>query len=129
VILFGGILGIREIVPEVTDEHRASLLGELYSSGKISRAEYNAGIDYAKKMLDYLKTIDAPSPYGADISDYTDEQCLQRKLSMAAARSVLVNGAGRKSAVVVDRVAVYGEQIAPEEIPLLCQGLKKLSQK
>jgi hypothetical protein len=121
-------LGIREVVPEVTDEHRVSLLGQLYSSGTISRVEYNAGIDYAKKILDYLKTIDAPAPYGGDISDFSDEQCLHRKLSMAEARSIL-NKAGRKSASVVDRVAVYGEQIAPEEIPLLVKGLKELSQK
>lgn len=122
-------MGIREVVPEVTDEHRASLLGHLYSTGVISQREYQSGVDYAKKILDYLKTIDAPEPYGSDISDFTDEQCLGRKLAMAEARSILTNRAGRKSALVVDRVAVYGEQIAPEEIPLLCQGLKELSRK
>lgn len=122
-------MGIREVVPEITDEHRVSLLGQLYSTGQISRVEYSAGIDYAKKILDYLKTIDAPAPYGADISDFSDEQCIHRKLAMAEARSILTNRAGRKSASVVDRVAVYGEQIAPEEIPLLVKGLKELSRK
>ena len=128
VILSGGILGIRETVPKVTDEHRVSLIGHLFSNGVISEAEYTAGIDYAKAILNYLKTIDAPEPYGADISDFSDEQCLQRKLDMAKARAIL-NKAGRDAALVVDRVTVYGEQIAPSEIPLLVKGLKELSRK
>jgi hypothetical protein len=121
-------LGIREDIPRATDAQRASLLGHLFIAGHISQKDYEAGIDYATKILDYLKTIDAPFPYGGDISDFSDETCLARKLAMAEARSVL-GRAGRRASSVVDRVAVYGEQIAPEEIPLLCDGLAALSRK
>lgn len=119
-------MGVRENFPGFTDEHHASDLGRLCIVGHISRREYTAGVDYATKILDYLKTIDAPSPYGSDLSDFTDDQCLQRKIDMAKARKAL-STAGRKAASVVDRVTVYGEALAPGELPLLCAGLKALS--
>ncbi len=120
-------MGVRENFQTFTDEHHASDLGRLYMAGEITRKQYNAGVEYGTTILDYLKTIDAPAPFGADLSDFTDEQCLQRKLSMANARKAL-SVAGRKAAAVVDRVAVYGDQMAPGELPLLCAGLKALSE-
>lgn len=121
-------MGIRETAPRATDEHRASLLGHLFMSGRISQREYSAGVEYARSILDYLKTIDAPEPYGADINEFSDEICIKRKVELAEARAKLAP-VGRKAASVVDRVAVYGEQITSEEIPLLCQGLRELSRK
>ena len=119
-------MGVRENIPGVTDEHHVSQIGRLFIEGQISRREYDAGIEYATTILDYLKTIDAPAPYGADLSDFSDEMCEHRKIEMAKARKRL-DAAGKKAALVVDRVTVYGEQIATGELPLLCAGLKALS--
>src|SRR5690348_9851243 len=96
-------------------------------AGQISQREYEAGIDYGTKILDYLKTIDAPSPYGADLSDFSDDLCVKRKLDMAKARETL-SKAGKKAALVVDRVTVYGEQLAPGELILLRDGLRVLAE-
>ena len=121
-------LGIRENFPEgATDEHRDSSIGRLFMSGQISERQYQAGIKYATTILDYLKTIDAPAPYGADLSEISDEMCLHRKIEMARARKAL-SKAGRKASSVVDRVTVYGEQIAPSELQLLFDGLMVLSE-
>lgn len=120
-------MGVRENVPGITDEHHVSEIGRLFMGGQISQRQYEAGIDYATTILDYLKTIDAPAPYGADLSDFTDDQCLQRKIDMARARK-RVNATGKKAALVVDRVTVYGEQLAPGELKLLSDGLKALSE-
>ena len=119
-------MGIRET--GWTDEHRASGIGLLFIAGQISQREYEAGIEYATTILDYLKTIDAPSPYGADISEFSDDQCLQCKIDMAKARESL-GRAGKKAAVVVDRVTVYGEQLGPGDLSLLRDGLRALSGK
>lgn len=119
-------MGVRENFARVTDEHRVSEIGRLFTVGLISQRDYSAGIEYATTILDYLKTIDAPSPYGADLSDFTDKQCEDRKIEMAKARKALAI-AGRKAASVVDRVTVYGEPMAPGEFPLLLAGLKALS--
>ena len=120
-------LGVRENFPVgATDEHRDSGIGRLFMSGAISERQYQAGIKYATTILDYLKTIDAPAPYGADLSDFSDELCLNRKIEMAKARKSL-SKAGRKAASVVDRSVVYGEQIAPDEFSLLFMGLMVLA--
>lgn len=116
-------MGIRE--RGVTDEHRVSELGRLFSEGEISRGEYRIAISYGITILDYLKTIDAPSPYGSELASIPDEVCLERKLEMAAARTAL-NKAGRKAAMVVDCVAVYGEPLRDGELSLLRAGLQAL---
>lgn len=117
-------MGIRESV--VTEEQRISEVSLLVAAGQITVLEYKAGIEYATKILDYLKTIDAPSPYGADLSDYSDERCLGLKLGMAGARETL-SRAGKQAARIVDRVMVYGEPIGDGELFLLRRGLKVLA--
>lgn len=117
-------MGIRETVwvqgPQISE------VNLLLESGQISEREYRAGITYATKILDYLKTIDAPQPYGADLSDFSDEQCLHRKIEMAEARKTL-GRAGKKAALVVDRVMVYGEPLGPGDLLLLRDGLRALA--
>ena len=104
-------MGIRET--GFIDKDRTSEVNRLLLSGYISSIEYSAGITYATKILDYLKTIDAPSPYSdGDCESFSDEICLHRKIEMAKARETL-SRAGKKSAAVVDRVMVYGEPLRP----------------
>jgi hypothetical protein len=120
-------LGIRELPTRITDEHFASEIGGLYRGGWITKAEYDAGARYGKIILDYLKTIDAPSPYsGGRCEELADEICLGRKLKMAAAREVL-KALDPRCAKVVDRVAVYGEGMGTDELPLLRAGLRALA--
>jgi hypothetical protein len=127
VIFRGATLGIRVELPVwATDEHRASELGRLFLGKYISQREYDAGIDYGETIIDYLQTIDAPDPYGGDMASFTDEGCWDRKLKMAKARAAVAK-AGHKAAVIVDRVTVYGEGLAPDELPLLRAGLRALS--
>jgi hypothetical protein len=123
-------LGIRELPGgRFTDEHFASEIGGLYRQGAISHSEYDAGARYGKIILDYLKTIDAPSPYSnGHCEEFADEVCLGRKLKMAAAREAL-RGLDPRCAKVVDRVTVYGEGLGPDELPLLRAGLRALSGK
>lgn len=121
-------MGVRENFENLElDEHHVSEIGRLYVVGQISKKQYEAGISYATTILDYLKTIDAPAPYGADLSDFSEELCLQRKIDMAKARKS-VAAAGKKAALVVDRVTVYGEPMGPGDLQLLCDGLKALSE-
>lgn len=121
-------MGVRELPNRVTDEHLVSEIGGLYARGVITLTEYNAGVAYGKIILDYLETIDAPSPYSFERSDsFADDKCLQRKLKMSAARKVLKDTNNPKCAKVVDRVTVYGEPVYAEDIPHLRQGLRALS--
>jgi hypothetical protein len=110
-----------------TDEHFSSEIGGLYRQGAITHTEYEAGARYGTIIFDYLKTIDAPSPYSnGRCEEFDDEVCLGRKLRMAAAREVL-RGLDPRCAKIVDRVAVYGEGLTPEELPLLRAGLRALA--
>jgi hypothetical protein len=121
-------LGIRELPrPRGTDEHFASEIGRLYVEGHISLAEYQAGTKYANIVLTYLKTTDAPSPYGGgDLDSIPDEICLRRKLNLSAAREVL-NGLDRRCGLAVDRVAVYDEPVRDGDLPPLRAALKALA--
>lgn len=123
-------MGVRELVRRVTDEHLVSEIGGLYRDGVITLSEYEAGIRYGKIVLNYLKTIDAPSPYSSGTcQEFSDDVCMQRKLAMASARQVLKDLNNPKCANVVDRVAVYGEPVYAEDIGHLRQGLRALSGK
>jgi hypothetical protein len=124
-------LGIRELPrPQGTDEHFASEIGRLYVNGQISLAEYQAGTKYANIVLTYLKTTDAPSPYGGgdleDLDSIPDEHCLRKKLNLSAAREVL-NGLDRRCGLAVDRVAVYDEPVRDGDLPPLRAALKALA--
>lgn len=119
-------MGIREL-PKVGDEHLASYLGSLYADGAISLVEYDAGSKYASIILNYLKTIDAPSPYSSDrCESFSDEICLKRKMDMATAREIL-KGISHECMRVVDRVAVYGEPVYSDDLPHLRKGLRALA--
>lgn len=124
-------MGVRELPHRVTDEHLVSEIGGLYAQGVITLSEYEAGIKYGTIVLNYLKTIDAPSPYSngrcEEFPEQPEDICLKRKLAMAAARQVLKDLNNPKCAKVVDRVAVYGEPVYQDDIPLLRAGLRALS--
>lgn len=124
----GHSLGVRELAHRVTDEHLVSEIGGLYRDGVITLSEYEAGIKYGKVVLNYLKTIDAPSPYsGGTCEEFSDDICIQRKLAMASARQVLKDLKNPKCANAVDRVTVYGEPVYADDIVHLRQGLRALS--
>lgn len=109
------------------DARLDSELGRLFFGGSISTTEYQAGVRYANIVLLYLATTDAPSPYGNDyLDDVADEECLRRKIDMAAAKEVL-RKTGRRCGVVVDRVAVYEQAIADSELDFLRIGLRALA--
>ena len=122
-------MGIRSTgfrVP-LLDELRVSEIGRLRRLGQISHAEYEAGVNYGKIMLLYLASIDAPDPYGGDISVLSDEICLRRKLQVAAAKTVLRDISPRCMRIV-DRVAVYDEPTNDShELQILRSGLQALT--
>lgn len=121
-------MGVRERPHRVSDEHLVSEIGSLYRQGVITLSEYEAGVKYGAIILEYLKTIDAPSPYSSErCESFPDEICIRRKLATATARQVLKNLNNPKCASVVDRVAVYGEPVYADDIPHLRQGLRALS--
>ena len=119
-------MGIREKFG-FSDEHRASEVGRLFMGGQISEQEYEAGARYANIVLMYLKTTDAPAPYGNDyLGDLADEVCLSRKINMSAARFVL-RDLDKRCERILDRVAVYEEPLADGELPFLRSALKALA--
>jgi hypothetical protein len=121
-------LGVRELAHRVTDEHLVSEIGGLYRDGVITLSEYEAGIRYGTVVLDYLKTIDAPSPYSSgQCEEFSDDICVRRKLAMSAARQILKDLREPKCGSVVDRVTVYGEPVYADDIKYLRQGLRALA--
>ncbi len=110
------------------DARLESEFGRLSFHNRISKSEYQAGCDYAELVLDYLRTTDAPEPYGNEyIANIADDVCFRRKMDLAAARIVL-KSAGPKCLYVVDRVAVYGEPLRDgDEIEILRAGLRALA--
>ena len=92
------------------DARLESELGRLFFNGHIGRQAYEAGVRYGLVVLQYLQSTDAPTPYGDGFEDIPDENCLRRKIAMAAVGHVL-RPLGRQCRMVVDRVCVYDEPI------------------
>ncbi len=116
------------------DARLESTIGRFYLQGLISEAEYDAALTYGRIVLDYLRSIEAPAPYGADSAELEDEVCLRRKILCSQAREVLKQAAqvvGVPPARIiasVDRLTVYGE--APrnkQESEYLRIGLRALA--
>ena len=90
-------------------------VGRLYFDGRITEAQHNAGLKYGNLMLEYLESIEAPSPYGGNSQDYSDDSCYHRNIVMAQAREILRVAAKRSGLpsrdviLAVDRVAIYEE--------------------
>jgi hypothetical protein len=109
------------------DTRLESELGRIFYRNSISLAEYEAGVRYSNIVLDYLRTTDAPEPYGNEyVSSISDDICLRRKMNMAAAKEVL-RDAGPKAGRVVDRVVVYDGELRDGELALLRTALKALA--
>lgn len=109
------------------DARLESEIGRLSFRRLISRVEYRAGVKYANIVLLYLASADGPEPYGSNyIWAIEDDDCLQRKINMSAARAVLKD-AGPRCMAVVDRVAVYDEPLRDGELSILRAGLRALS--
>jgi len=107
------------------DARLESNLGRLYFEGMITEAEYDAGTRFGWLVLEYLESIAAPSPYGSDLLNLSDEECLKRANCMAA-RKALKEGAGACALVAVDRIAVYDEKLREGELRALRAGLRAL---
>lgn len=108
------------------DARLESELGRLYFDGKINQDEYEAGVRYSSFALQYLETIDAPKPYGGELASFEDEACLGRKINFLAARRTILDGAGKRCAVVIDRIAIYDEPLRNGELPILREALTAL---
>ena len=109
------------------DARLESEIGRLFFSGLISAIEYEAGLRYGQIILLYLATTDAPSPYGNEyLWNMDDDYCFRCKMHMAAARTVLKD-AGLGCERIVDRVAVYDEQLRDGDLPVLRIGLRALA--
>lgn len=111
------------------DDRLASEIGRLYFAGFVTKLEYEAGIRYANIVLLYLKSTDAPAPYGCEAVaiDLADDACLKRKLDMLTAREALDQSIGRRSARIVDRVTVYEEPLRDGELSIFREGLRALA--
>lgn len=108
------------------DARLASEIGRLYFSGVISKDEYEAGVKYAGIALRYLETIDAPEPYGGELSSIDHEECLRRKLSFASAQTIL-KAVGKRCCIAVDRVTIYDEPLRDDvDRQALRTGLRAL---
>lgn len=116
-------MGLREIFDTDVGTSR---LGGVYLSGEIDRSEFLAGKSYAVLMHRYLRTIDAPEPFGSVPDRYSDEHCLSLKLAAAEARHCL-RRIGRRVEMITDKVVIYDEEIGPDEVPLLRLGLRALA--
>ena len=109
------------------DELRVSEIGRLRGLNLISKNEYEAGVRYGRIMLQYLASIDAPDPYGGDISLLSDDTCYRRKIKVASAKTIL-RDLGPACMRIVDRVAVYDEPTRDDcEFDLLRKGLRALA--
>ena len=114
-------------VDECLDTRLVSEIGRLFFRGLISKIQYDAGVRYGNIVLSYLATTDAPEPFGGeDLGRIEDDECLRRKLDMAAAREVLRH-IDRKSQNIVDRVAVYDNGIDDNQVCLLIVALDALA--
>ncbi len=109
------------------DARLESEIGRLFFRGMITKSEYEAGIRYANIVLLYLNTTDAPSPFGNEHIDASDDECLRRKIDLSAARHVL-KPYGRDILRVLDRIAVYDQPLNDDsELDTLRIGLRALA--
>jgi hypothetical protein len=111
------------------DTRLESELGRIFYRNLISLEEFEAGVRYCNIVLEYLRTTDAPEPYGNEyVSSVDDGVCLRRALSMSAAKEVL-RDVGPCAGRVVDRVVVYDGELRDGELNLLRAALRALAGK
>jgi hypothetical protein len=105
---------MREREPEFSpQDFKTSPLGRLAHAGRITRAEYEAGVRWRDVYLGYLKSIGAPEPYGHESLDaYSDELCEELKRKYMAGVKLL-EACGKRVLHAVNAVAVFEE---PEEL-------------
>lgn len=89
-----------------------SPLGRLFACGKISEAEYQAGVRWRESSLGYLASIEAPSPYGRGTEDIPDDVCERYAQEYAIGRAIL-ESEGKRVFHAVSAIVVYEE---PEEL-------------
>ena len=96
-------------------------IGRLFFAGMITESQYHAGIRYGSGALEYIESIDAPDPYGADLDALTQDACYDRKIYISRARDVLRRAAAkdkipaRNVIDAVDAVTIYGESPGGEK--------------
>jgi len=116
------------------DARLESTIGRFFFRGFITEPEFQAGIRYGEIILDYLQSIDAPTPYGRGFDDLSDEACFKRKLMASQSRQILKDAASAaktrhtKVIAAVDRLTVYGEPPRSDaEMRALRIGLRALA--
>jgi hypothetical protein len=107
---------MREREPEFSpQDFKTSPLGRLAHAGRITRAEYEAGVRWRDVYSGYLKSIGAPEPYGnsgGSLEDYTDALCENLAERYKAGVKIL-EACGKRVLHAVNAVAVFEE---PEEL-------------
>lgn len=126
------------------DERAESPLGRLFLRGKIDNDSYDAGARYAFVVGEYAATIGSPrttsgSGRGYDcLAEITGTHtacrfdpdncaCFRRKARYDGAFEVLER-AGRRLLMTVNRIAVHRQEPSDEDIVYLVAGLRVLAQ-
>lgn len=124
-------MGLRPAAIEPADR---SKIARYYDTGKITEAQYHAGLKYGQVIRKYLQSIDAPDIHGNGFGSLTEKECLQRKIICNQARETLKDAARRsgerQSQVIaaVDNFTVYDEYPKDErELRRLIIGLHALA--
>jgi hypothetical protein len=96
-------------------DHKSSPLGRLAHEGRITGAEYEAGVRWRESYLGYLVSIGAPTPYGnggESLDHYSDQNC--NLLSDRHREGIkILERCGKRVMHAVNAVAVFEE---PEEL-------------
>lgn len=109
------------------DARLESPLGRLFFSGKITQPQYEAGIRFYVIMARWCESIDAPRPYGGELSEIEDDVCFRRKILFSQAKSLL-DQVAPCCYRVVSRVAFFEkEPRGSADLELLRRGLAALS--
>lgn len=94
----------RNFIPQ---DYAECPLGRLAADGKISRAEYQAGVAWRTIYLKYLQSIGAPQPYGSsDNIEMSDSECETFAQSCKRGREILL-ALGKRVFHAVNAIVVY----------------------
>ena len=129
----------RKWLPEAArlDQRADTILGGLFLTKRISEALYLAGEVYAQRVGAYRTTINGPrslagsgkgydcAPSGCRIEPDSCE-CARRRRDYEELFDIL-SQSGRKSVMVVNKVAVHNQPCMGEELPFLNTGLAALA--
>ncbi len=103
--------------PDPLNPRHECPLGRLRLAGKITEAEYQAGVSWRNVYFDYLETIGAPHPFPQAVvpdgdritgsaPEFSDEDCEKAKAAYERGLKIL-NMLGRRVMCAVNSVCVF----------------------